>query len=60
MRRFLIVNRSGSVPLREERMRAVAREREASDAVRSLGMGEVVRCYREVSGTSQEDMEEGK
>jgi hypothetical protein len=44
MRRFLIVKRSGSVPFLDERMRAVARDREASEAERSLGMGEAVRC----------------
>ncbi len=44
MRRFLMVKRSGSVPFRVERMRVVARWREARDAERSLGIGEVVRC----------------
>lgn len=38
------MKRSGSVPFRDERMRAVARDREERDAERSLGTGEVVRC----------------
>lgn len=44
MRRFLIVKRSGSVPFLDERMRAVARDREAREADRSFGIGDVVRC----------------